>query len=258
MFWNLLHSFRDLWSGVSIPTKTPSNPARIICLIRSSSSARLMDASVDRSKGYLLFFIQSIMAGKTLFLSFVVLPMKLSSTRKTLPLHPALNSDSILLYYLLGGFASRPVSVESGNITKLTTKRTTPGILNIHGVISPHLNKAPERGRCLFQIWKGFGRVKPGCFAQCKVLQELGKGDLGLIEDQVINIRIIFRRRREERPSRHDLHLRLFAPVNNLPHRFLLDSHGTDKDVVRPLKVPIGQTRSIHIDKPFLPFVWKH
>ena len=80
------------------------------------------------------------------------------------------------IYYLPGGFASRPVSVKSGNITKLTAKRTAPGILNTHGEISFHLEKLPERRRGLCQIGKDCGRVKVGGFTQGKVLLGTGEG----------------------------------------------------------------------------------
>jgi hypothetical protein len=62
------------------------------------------------------------------------------------------------------------VSVKRGNITKLTTEWTTPGILNIHGEISLHFNKCPGRGRRLFQIREDFGRVNVRGLTKGKII----------------------------------------------------------------------------------------
>src|SRR5208283_961392 len=91
----------------SIPTKTVLNSASTIILISSSSSARLMEASVDRENGYFLLSIHSIIAGNISFFSFFLFPMKLSSTKNTPSLQPReynLSSSAItwLLSFVLG------------------------------------------------------------------------------------------------------------------------------------------------------------
>src|SRR5271166_2306313 len=62
--------------------------------INSLSSAMLMDASVQKEKGYLFDFIQLINFGRTSVFSLFLLPIKLSSTKNTPPFHPMLTNSS--------------------------------------------------------------------------------------------------------------------------------------------------------------------
>src|SRR4030043_82074 len=82
LFCCLLHSTRLSSQVVSIPTNTVSNPASTIDFIKSSSSARFIDASVRNPNGYFLSFCHLIMAGRISSFNFLLLPMKLSSTRQ--------------------------------------------------------------------------------------------------------------------------------------------------------------------------------
>ena len=90
IFWVLLHSARLASFGDSIPKKTDLKPALTMDSIRSSSSAILTEASVVKVKGYLWSCIQVLMAGRISSFSFFLLPIKLSSTKKTPPRQPLL------------------------------------------------------------------------------------------------------------------------------------------------------------------------
>lgn len=81
-------SFSPSTLGVSIPRNTFEKFAFVIKFINSSSSARLVLASVSSVNGYLCSSCHFMMCGSN-SLALNLLPMKLSSTTNTVPFHPA-------------------------------------------------------------------------------------------------------------------------------------------------------------------------
>jgi len=72
-----------------MPTNTVSNPARVIISINSGSSARFTEASVLKDMPFFPLR-HSISAGSTSSFRRFLLPIKLSSTKKTPPRQPRL------------------------------------------------------------------------------------------------------------------------------------------------------------------------
>jgi hypothetical protein len=62
----------------------------------------------------------------------------------------------------------------------------------------------------------------------------------------------------EEGTTGDDLGIEPLTAVNDLLGRVSLYHHSTDKDIVSPPDIFIGQLGYIHIDKPFLPIAREH
>jgi len=159
---------------------------------------------------------------------------------------------------LRGRLGARAMPEQRRHIAKLATEGAASGELDTDRIVVFEIRQRPKRHGGVLDIRK-LGRGIHGLStAVGQVCQEGWQSQLGFVEHKVVHIRESVMFHGKERPARHHLHPGLLAASNQCSRRIALHDHSTDKDIVGPRQVLLGQAGHIEVNQPFFPVGRQH
>jgi hypothetical protein len=256
-FWRLLHSARLASSGVSMPTKTWLNPASTIWRISSSSSARLIDASVKKARRAGRF-CHWIRPGSNSCLRARLLPMKLSSTKNTDP-SPAEPRQPIQLGdHLRGGLGAGPMSEQGGDVAELAVERATARELNAHARVAPQVGQFPHGRRRVVEVGHSVRRIHAPGQPRSKSRRNSGSVASASFSTKVVNLGKLLVFECEQRAARHDRFARGAATRDRLMRRLRWAIMPLTNTRSAQARSPRAQPAHVHVHQAFAPGLRQH
>ena len=133
-----------------------------------------------------------MMAGSRWVLTFVLLPIKLSSTKKHFT-PPARRVDMIQFSQdLIDRLGSNPVAEQRRHIAEVAVKRAAPGVLDSHASVFFRIHQIPSRKRGRLQVRFVVGGIDLSRRSVLQIVQKHRQGDLALFEHKMIHMGIQF------------------------------------------------------------------
>ena len=235
-FWSLWHSSSASTDGVSMPTKTFLNPASTISAHNSGSSARFTDASVRNPMPGRVRRRHSINSRSSAFVR-CLLPMKLSSTMKTMSFHPRRTQPVQFGNQLRRRFGAGHAPVHHDDVAKFAIERAAARELHGHGDVIPEMDEVPARHGRVRDVRPVRGAINGLQSSALHVGHDLRHEFLGLAQDEMPDFRERLMAGGEQRPARDDGFLQGRAPGDDFADGFLLHEHRADQHVIRPAQI---------------------
>ena len=159
---------------------------------------------------------------------------------------------------VLGVLGPRYAAVQHRDVAEFAVKGAPARILDVHGRVSFHVHKLPERNRRAPHVRPFMGGVEAACLPPVQIIHERLKRDLGLVEHKMVHIPELLMTRGEQGTSCNDLHAERFASVDHGPGGLPLDRHGAQEDIIRPQEISVLQGFHVHVDKLLVPCGREH
>jgi hypothetical protein len=154
---------------------------------------------------------------------------------------------------LVGGLCARAMAKERSDVAELAVIGAAARELDVHRTVAVEIEQVPARGRGLLDVREGVGGVDAFELAVFQVGEEERQGDLGLTQDQVVDGGKLVRFAGEKRSTGDDRNAEGIAARDDVLGGFLLDDHTSEKDIVSPEEVVVGELGNVHVDQLEIP-----
>ena len=187
-----------------------------------------------------------------------LLPMKLSSTMKTMSFQPRCAQRIQFGDQLRRRFGAGHAPVHHDDVAKFAIERAAARELHGHRHVMPEIDEVPARHRRLGDVRPACGAINRLQPAAPHVCHDLRHHFLGLAQDEVLDFRERLVAGGEQRPARNDGLFQRRAPRHDFADGFLLHDHRADHHVIRPAQVFVLEPLHVQVHQLELPFRRQH